>query len=238
MPHITRKEASWFLKLSKKEYKWTIKSNPGPHPLHKSVPLGLILRNYLNVATTLKEAKTILSDGRVTVDGVIRRDYRFPVGLMDIVAIPESKLFYLMAPNMARFVVPISINEEESKYKLVRIVNKTVVKEGNIQLNLEDGRNILVSREESVNYPTLTTLKIEIPTQRILASYRLIENMYGIIIGGKNIGVHGKIVRIKKAPYKTRKYSIVTIQSKDQMFETNLENVMVIGENSPEIKVE
>lgn len=237
MPHITRKEAPWFLKISKKEYKWTVRVNPGPHPLSKSIPLAIILRDYLNLALTLREAKKIISDGKVAVDGVIRRDYRFPIGLMDIISIPEAKLYYLMAPDRARYMVPIAITEDQSKYKLVRILNKTAVKGGKIQLNLEDGRNILISREESNKYPTLATLKIEIPSQNILAAYPLAENMYGIIIGGKNIGVHGKIVKIRRAAYKVRKYSVVTIQTQNETYETNLENVMVIGENSPDIKV-
>ncbi|ARM75937.1 30S ribosomal protein S4e [Acidianus manzaensis] len=238
MPHITRTQAPWFLKLSKKEYKWTVKSNPGPHALSKSVPLALILRDYLNFTITLREAKTIISEGKVLVDGIPRKDYRFPVGLMDIVSIPSSNLYYLMVPNRARFMLPMPISEEESKYKLVRIMNKTVVKGGNIQLNLEDGRNILINKEDSSKYPTLSTLKIELPSQNILSTYLMNENMYGIIVGGKNTGVHGKIAKIRKSQYKVRKYSIVSIQRQNELYETNLENVMVIGEEKPEIKVE
>ncbi|AWR97295.1 30S ribosomal protein S4e [Acidianus sulfidivorans JP7] len=238
MPHITRTESPWFLKISKKEYKWTVRSNPGPHALTRSIPLALILRDYLNFALNLRESKKIIDEGKVFVDGVIRRDYRYPVGLMDIVSIPSSNLYYLMAPDRARFIVPIPISEEDSKFKLVRIMNKTVVKGGNIQLNLEDGRNILVNAEESKKYSTLSTVKITIPSQSIVNVYPMNENMYGIIIGGKNIGVHGKIVKIKRSQYKVRKYSIVSIQKQNEIYETNLENVMVIGEEKPEIKVE
>lgn len=238
MPHITRKEAPWFLKISKKEYKWTVRPSPGPHSLSKSIPLAIILRDYLNFALTLKEAKRVISEGKVLVDGVVRRDYKFPVGLMDVISIPEVGLYYRMVPNRARYIVPIPITEDQAKFKLVRIMNKTAVKGGNIQLNLEDGRNILVAKEDSVKYLTLATLKIEVPSQKILASYPLVENTYGIIIGGKNVGAHGKVIKIKKAVYKVRKYSIVTIQRDNEVYETNLENVMVIGESTPEIKVE
>lgn len=238
MPHITRFEAPWFLKISKKEYKWTVRANPGPHPLSKSIPLSLILRDYLKVATTLSEAKKVISEGKVYVDGIVRKDYRFPVGLMDIISIPSAGLYYVMFPDKSRYISPKQISESEAKYKLVRIMNKTMIKGGKLQLNLEDGRNILVNKEDSSKYPTLSTLKIEIPSQNIISVYPLVENMYGIIIGGKNTGLHGKIVKIQRAQYKTRKYSIVTIQKDNESYETNLLNTMVIGEQNPEIKVE
>ncbi|BDC19341.1 30S ribosomal protein S4e [Acidianus sp. HS-5] len=238
MPHVTRFEAPWFLRINKKEYKWTVRVNPGPHSLLKSVPLSLILRDYLNVAATLSEAKKVISEGKVYVDGIVRKDYRFPVGLMDIISVPSAGLYYVMLPDNSRYISPKQISETESKYKLIRVINKTIVKGGKLQLNLEDGRNILVNKEDSSKYPTLSTLKIEIPSQNIISVYPLVENMFGIIIGGKNTGLYGKIVKIQKAQYKSRKYSIVTIQKGNESYETNLLNTMVIGEENPEIKVE
>ncbi|ABP94280.1 MULTISPECIES: 30S ribosomal protein S4e [Metallosphaera] len=241
MTHITRLEAPWFLRASKKEYKWTVRASPGPHPLGKSIPLGLLLRDYLAFTSSLKESKKIISDGKVLVDGRVRRDYKYPVGLMDVIAIPHADLYLRIVPDRARLLKPVKISEEESKFKLVRLLNKTLVKGGLLQFNLEDGRNLLISKEstEMFKLPTLTTLKISIPNQEILGVYGFKENVYVMAVGGKNAGIIGQLKRIQTSPYKTRRYSIVVIRSPDgSEYETNLENAMVIGEEKPEVKVE
>ncbi|MBB5253003.1 30S ribosomal protein S4e [Sulfurisphaera ohwakuensis] len=234
MAHITRFEAPWFLNLSKKEYKWTIRANPGPHKLSESIPLALLLKHYLNVAETTREAKRLVVEGKIMVDGRVRKDYKFPVGLMDVISIPSSDLYFRIVPDNIKYLMPVKISKEDAKYKFVRIVNKTTNKNGNIQLNLEDGRNILIPKEKvpEMNYPTLTTLKIEIPSQSIIKSYELSEGKYAIIIGGRNVGLHGVIKTIQYAKYKKRKYSIVTIEQKNgESVQTNLQNVMVIGDS-------
>ncbi|MEJ2776612.1 30S ribosomal protein S4e [Sulfolobus sp. SCGC AB-777_L09] len=234
MAHITRFEAPWFLKTSKKEYKWVVRANPGPHKLQESIPLAILLKHYLNIAETTREAKRIIFDGKVLVDGRVRKDYKYPVGLMDIVEIPSADIYLRIIPDNTRFLVPIKISKEDAKYKFVRIINKTIVKNGNLQLNLEDGRNILIPKEKisEYNYPTLTTLKIEIPDQNIVNKYDIKEGNYAIVVRGKNVGLMGKIKAIQWAKYKRRKYTIVTLEGKDSStFQTNLINVMAIGES-------
>ena len=74
--HMKRLNAPRTLKLHKKEKKWTIRANPGAHPLEKSIPLGLIIRDYLNLSDTLSETKNIISNGEILVDGEKRKNYK------------------------------------------------------------------------------------------------------------------------------------------------------------------
>ncbi|MBW9140599.1 MAG: 30S ribosomal protein S4e [Candidatus Aramenus sp.] len=241
MVHVTRYSAPWFLRISKKEYKWTVRVSPGPHSLQASIPLSLFLRDYLKVAINLREAKNIISAGKVLVDGRVRRNYRYPVGLMDVVSIPSADLYFRIVPDNARYMRAVQVQKEEAGFKLARVLDKRIVKGGNIQLNLDGGRNIQLAKDKASEYkfPTLTTLKIAIPNQEVLGYYEVKEGNYAVIIGGKNVGRHGTIAKIQKATYKTRRYSIVTIQTKDgNTYETNLENIMVIGNEQPEIKVD
>jgi len=233
MVHITRFEAPWFLQISKKEYKWTVRANPGPHKLSESIPLALLVKHYLKMAETTREAKRIIFSGKILVDGRVRKDYKYPVGLMDVVAIPSIDKYYRVVPDNTRFLKLVEITKEDAKYKFVRIINKTTVKHGNLQLNLEDGRNILVTKEKisEMNYPTLTTLKIELPSQNTVKTYEIKEGKYAIIIGGRNVGLYGIIKSIQYANYKRAKYSIVTIEQKNgETVQTNLQNVMAIGD--------
>ncbi|MEM0173711.1 MAG: 30S ribosomal protein S4e [Sulfolobaceae archaeon] len=241
MAHITRFEAPFFLAISKKEYKWTVRASPGPYKLSESIPLAIFLRDYLKIATTLREARRIIAERKVLVDGKIRTDYKFPVGRMAVVSIPAVHEYYRVIPHPVKFLWPIKITSEEAKYKYVRIMNKTIVKGGLLQLNLEDGRNILVPKEKfsEYNLPTLTTLKIELLSQNIIDVFPLKEGSYAIIIGGKNVGIHGIIKSIQYAKYKRKKYSIVTLETKDnKIYQTNLINVMSIGKEKSDMRLE
>ncbi|MEM0131366.1 MAG: 30S ribosomal protein S4e [Saccharolobus sp.] len=239
MVHIKRFEAPWFLALSKKEYKWVVRPSAGPHPISRSIPLAILVRDYLKIAETLKEAKRIIFEGKIFIDGKVRKDYKYPVGLMDIVSIPSSDLYFRIIPDNVRFIGLSKITKDEAKYKYVRVLNKTTLKKGIIQLNLEDGRNILVDKEVSKKYKTLDTLKIELPSQNIIDSYDISEGSYVILVGGKNVGLHGIVKSIVKSSFKSRKYSVVTIQGKDgNTYQTNLINVMSIGRDKPDMRLD
>ena len=62
-----------------------------------------------------------------------------------------------------------------------QIKNKTTIKDGLTQLNLHDGRNIVLKKEESnvTRYSTHDTVKISIPDQKILEKYELKIGNYG-----------------------------------------------------------
>ena len=73
---------SW--KVKKKYVKFISKPNPGPHKIDVSMPLNVIMRDVLGYAENQREVKFILENKNVMVDGIRRRDPRFPVGLFDV----------------------------------------------------------------------------------------------------------------------------------------------------------
>lgn len=233
MVHFTRFEAPGFLAVNKKEYKWVVRPSPGPHRARFSVPLAVVLRDQLKVATSIKEVKAIVSQGKVLVDGRIRKDYRYPIGVMDVIAIPSASLYFRAMPHPTDYITLVKITSEDATYKLVKVANKTTLTGKRTQLNLDDGRNILVNEEKAKSIHTRDTLKIELPSQNIIGHLEMKEGAYGIITGGKNVGAHGKISSIKKAQYKVDAYSLVTVENQaGYKYETNLKNVMVIGEEN------
>jgi len=97
--HMKRLNAPRTVRLHRKERVWTIRTSPGPHSLKQSIPLGLIIRDYLKLTDTLKEAKRVISNGEIYVDGKIVKSYKHPCGLMDVITIPTIKKitdFYLI----------------------------------------------------------------------------------------------------------------------------------------------
>ena len=93
--HLKRLAAPRTVKLHRKEKTWTVKPSPGPHPLDKSVPLCLIVRDYLGLCDTYKEAKRIIANGDILVDSIKRKNHKFPCGLMDTISIPKFRGFSL-----------------------------------------------------------------------------------------------------------------------------------------------
>ncbi len=240
--HQKRIAAPRLWTIKRKTGKFTVKTRPGPHLTKKSIPLQIILRDVLKHAKTAKEVKHILHQGSVMVDGVIRRERRYPVGLMDVLEIPPIKGVFRMVPDESHGLWLHSIPAKDAKHKHCRIENKTTLKNGNLQLNLHDGRNIRIpitnpnSPVEDV-FKTRDILKISIPTQKILSLIKFEEGAEAIVIDGRNVGKSGKIIAINKrhGPHS----STVTLESTDgTKFDTDIDYVFPVGEGIPLKEVE
>ena len=239
---LKRKPAPKFWPLHRKEFTWVVKPNPGPHSSNKCMPLAIILRDVLDFAETRKEAKMIVAQGKVLVDGKVRRSDDFPVGLMDVVSFPENASSFCVLPSYKGLILN-PIKEEESKFKLCRIEDKKVVNGGHVQICLHDGSNITIKVADSKNpqedvYETLDTVKIGLPEREVLEHIRMKEKDSALITGGKNVGKFGKIVEIEKTEGKKRRNALVTIEddSKNRC-QTTLEFVFAIGEAQPIISL-
>jgi len=239
---LKRKPAPKFWPIHRKEFVWIVKPSPGPHSLQNCLPLTIVLRDILKFAKTRKEAKTIVSQGKVYVDGKVRREDHFPVGLMDVIFISAIDNYFRIVPSRKGLILhPIS--KEESNFKLCRIENKKVVENGHVQLNLHDGSNILVKvadpkKPQEDTYKTLDTVKISLPESQILEQVKMKKNDFAIITSGKNIGKHGKIIEIEKTKGKKRTNALVTIEDKKgNRYQTILNFVFAIGEGQPLISI-
>jgi small subunit ribosomal protein S4e len=234
--HLKRKPAPKLWPIHRKEAVWTVMSKSGPHSRSGSVPLALIVRDMLGLAKTGKEAKNIISQGKIMVDGKVRLDERFLVGLMDVVSIVDAKKSYRVLPSKKGLML-FPIKSDEAVFKLYRIEDKTIVKGGQLQLDLHDGTCSLIgagnsqSSEEDA-YQTLDVLQLSIPERELLGHTKLTVGANAIVIGGKNMGKIGKITTIDKKPNQKRRDTIVTIEDKNGgQFQTILDFVFILGDN-------
>lgn len=240
--HLKREAAPWFWPIHRKRFHWALKPSPGPHPINRCLPLTLIVREILGFARTRREAKRIISEGKILVDGKVRRDDLFPVGLMDVVSIPEiGKHFRVLPCKDGLRLHPIGA--EEAKFKLCRIEGKVAVKGGNVQLNMHDGRNFLIRVKDPQNpvedvYRVFDTLKISLESREILEHLRLAEGSFAIFTGGKNMGRYGNIISIERKAGGKKERSLVTIKdSHGETYQTTLNYVFVIGDEEPRISL-
>ncbi len=230
---LKRKPAPRFWPIHRKEFSWVVKPSSGPHSLENCLPLSLVLRDILGVAKTRKEAKMIISQGKVYVDGKVRRKDDFPVGLMDVISIPDlNKFFRIMPFHKGLFLNPVI--KKETSFKLCRVEDKTTVKNGCVQIALHDGSNLLIKVADpsyrEIVYETFDTLKLSLPEKQVMDHLKTKEGNLAVITGGKNIGKQGRIVEIEKAEAKKRRNALVVIEDeKGNRYQTILNFVFSIG---------
>ncbi|MCJ7696939.1 MAG: 30S ribosomal protein S4e [Thermoplasmata archaeon] len=227
--HLKRLAAPRVLRLHRKERAFTIRAAPGPHPLELAIPIGLVVRDYLGLCDTYKEARKIVSNGDILVDGVKRKNIKFPCGLMDVISIPKMRknVRILFDRNGKLTLVPIS--ESDAEWKLCRIQNKTIVKGKKVQLNLHDGKNKLVEKDE---YKTGDVLKISFKENKIDDVYRFDKGTVSMIIGGTHIG---EIASIDEIQVVTSSKPNLAKMKGEKEFSTIAEHVFPIGKTKPAI---
>ena len=229
--HLKRLATPRTVRLHRKEKTWTIKSSPGPHPLDKSIPLGLIIRDYLGLCDTYKEAKRAIASGDVLVDAVKRKNHKFPCGLMDVVSIPKLKKNFRVLFDRKGKLTLVPISAKDAEWKLRRIENKTIVKGNKIQLNFHDGKNKLVKKDE---YKTGDVLKISLADNKISDVFKFDKGNVSMIIDGSHVGQMANIEDIQIVS--SSKPNLAKMKG-DKEFSTLAKYIFPIGKIKPIIKL-
>jgi len=236
--HLKRLPAPVYWPIHKKEFQWTVKPKPGTHSAGRCFPLLLVLRDVLGLAKTKREAKSLISEKQIKVDGRFVPEYDFPVGIMDVIEIPKMNKAYRVLPSSHAILTLHSIDGKERSFKLCKIVGKTSIKGGRLQLNLHDGRSILIKRPEETKekYGTSDVLRVSLPKAKILGQVKLRKGVPAIVTGGKNIGIVGKVSDIKEE--KEGQQKIVTLDGAGgQKLKTIIEYAFAVGEEEPWISL-
>ena len=109
---------------------------------------------------------------------------------MDVVSFPSTKEAYRIIFNKQGKLSSIKIDGKEASQKICKIVGKTPIKGGKIQLNLFDSRNIIIDKND---YSVGDSLLIEVPSQKIISHFKLEKGASIILTAGKHISMEGKI---------------------------------------------
>jgi small subunit ribosomal protein S4e len=226
--HLKRLPAPRSWTIPRKTDFWIVRPSPGPHGLGDCVPIGSILRDMLKVCDTAREARRILNGRGIRVDGRVVTDPKFPVGLMDVLELAETKAHYRMLVNTRGRMTLVGIDDAEAKWKLCRVEDKTTVRGGKTQLNLHDGRNVLLPKDA---YKTGTTLKIHVPDQKVVEHYELAKGASVLVTGGQHVGQIAQVLDVVRT--RNTRANIVTLQ---EGFSTEIDKVFVVGTRGPAIK--
>jgi small subunit ribosomal protein S4e len=239
LAHLKRLPAPWFWPIHRKEFVWAPKPNPGAHETSSCLPLELVLRDDLGQAETRREVAAILASGKVRVDGRVRRDKNFPVGIMDVVELADANVAYRVLPVVGRGLSLIRIPKDEAKFKLCKVLRKSTEAKGLVQFGMHDGRNLTLAPTdaEASHYSTNDTLRLSVPTQRVLGHIKFEKGNSALVMAGRNLGRTGQIAEIQKGT--ATRPAMVTIESSNgSKIDTIVEYTFVVGTDKPTIKLE
>lgn len=216
--------------ISSKEDFWAPKMQPGAHPAERSVPLITVVRDILSYADTSREAKVIINERKLKVDGEVETEKNAPIGLMDVISFDDLDEHYRLLLDQHGKVHLVPIEEGRENWKLVRIEDKKTIEGGKTQYNLHDGRNLILDEPDA--YKTKEVLKISVPSQKIIESFEFKEGNMALIIGGKHIGEVGTLK--EHEIIKSSKPNLVHLEGGISTIEDYL---FIIGEEKPEISI-
>ena len=208
--------------LTRKTDVWISRPRPSGHPIERCMALGVVLRDVLGVAQSMREAKRALATRRILVDGRVTTDMRRGVGVMDVLSVGDDHYRCILDGNgKLRYV---SISAKDAGLKLCRVDGKTTIKCGVTQLNLHDGRNMLV--DDANKYNTMDTLVVEVGSQKVKKHHKFETGANCYLIGGSHIGSTA-----------TMSEYVVKRSSKDNEvlfgdFGTIVDHVFVVGDAS------
>jgi small subunit ribosomal protein S4e len=215
--------------ITKKTHAWIAKTSPGPHSAENSIPLLVVVRDMLKLVDNAREAKRILYEGKVLVDGKVQKDYKLPIGIFDVIAVPIIDQQYRMLKD-EKGMFYLSALEAGNVRKLARIENKTFLKGKKQQLNLSDGSNKLAEGDYKVG----DSLVLSLPNKDIEDRIGFEIGNLAMVVGGKHSGQTGKIKEI--ITVKSSQHNRIII-SGDEEFETIKDYVYMIGIDQPVIKL-
>ncbi len=176
----------------------------------------------------------LINQGKVLVDGKPRTDERYSVGLMDVVELPDADSYYRVLPEHGGRFILHPVNKEEAGYKLCRIIGKTTVKGGATQLNLHDGRNVLLTDDDDT-YAVNDTVRLSIPEQEITDHIEFKPGVRVVITGGRSQGQYGILIGLGSEPGNKRTATIRTPENED--VRTLAKYVFAVGSETPMISL-
>ncbi len=226
--HLKRVTSPKTWSLSRRERVFVTRPKPSGHPLSQGMPLGVVMRDTLNLASTMSEVKKILNNKDVLVDGKRRKDHRFLVGLFDTISFPTLHKYYRVTLNENSHLTLIPIKAEEAALKPCKIVGKSVVPGGKVQFHLHDGRNVFAA-ETKEKSTVGDTVVLTLPDQKIHKVLPLKAGMMIFLHAGKNAGQKGYLHSV------TGHEAIYTSDS--QEIGTVKKYLFVIGEKEPVVTI-
>ena len=201
------------------------------HGTSKGISLLFLLRDVLKLVKTRKEARYMTLNGMVKVNNKIRKDENFPVQVFDSLSLSQRNdpagpdkaniiLNYKLEIVNRKFTL-LEISAKDAESKIVKISGKKILGKGKVQMNLDDGQNIISGDKFSVGDSVVLNTK----TDKIEKILPLKEGAKVEIVVGKHAGEKGELVGFEEL-VRGRDYKI---KLEDKTVSLPYKTILVIG---------
>ncbi|MDE1845769.1 MAG: hypothetical protein KGH53_00585 [Candidatus Micrarchaeota archaeon] len=218
--HMKRLASPNYMKLERKQSKFILKPMPGRHTLDSSVALATFLIEKLGVAKTAAEARNAIINGKVEINGRVRKNQKYPIGLGDVVKLIPSDESYLITVGKYGTFEGKKLGKGEGK-RTLKVLGKYIMKGKKQMIRLNNGNIVHFDKEVSVNDSVI------IENRKISKVLRLEKGAHCMVMKGVHAPEVGKISEIKQGT--ALRDTTIKIESKEGSFETIVDNILVIG---------
>jgi len=216
---------NWFLDKCKGVY--ATRPSTGPHKLRECLPLTTLLRQRLKYALNGMESLKICRDksNNIKVDNKVRRDHRFPLGLMDVVTIDKTGENFRILYDVKGRYQAVRIEKKEAQLKLCKVIRKSLGKNKVPYIVTHDGRTI---RYPHPDIKQNDSVKLNLESGEVDGVIKFENGASVFVKGGNNIGRVGVLQSIEAHQ---GSYDIAHVKdSLGRAFATRKDNIFVIGE--------
>jgi len=220
---------SWPVK--KKNITFIGKPNPGSHKRKYVVSALILLREQIGYAATSKEAKQIIYNEEVLLNGKRITDIKTPCGIFDIFEIKKTSEKYIILFDK---VGKINLVSTKDDLIYLRIASKKVLSADKFQLNFMNGYNLLIDKKTFTGIKVQDTIVFDYNKKKIMSTLNLKAGNFVYIFDGKfkgNFGILKEIINNHGVSKET-----VTLEIDGKENTTIKEFCYVIGSKKEDLK--
>jgi small subunit ribosomal protein S4e len=212
--HVTRQNINKSWPIARKGTKYIVVPSHSPND---GLPLLIIMRDILEIVKTRKELNRILYEKKVEVNDKPVRNDNYTLLLFDTLSLKGQNKFYKVNYTEGGKLGVEEIKEKDVGEKISKVISRKILKGNRMQLNFNDGRNILSKEKVKIGDSVIIKLK-EGKIEKVLP---IKEKAKVLIIKGKHRGHSGEITKVedKKAE----------IKSEGKILETKTDELIVLN---------
>ncbi len=206
--HLTRAQSSRKLPVKRKGTKYIARALSHKN---ESVPVVVAVRDILKLAGTAREVKYMIQKKLLKINGKEVKDMKESIRIFNIFTAGGKNYRLSILPSKRFF-----LSETNESKRVVKVVGKTLLKNGAVQLNLHDGTNILEKEKTRIN----DSLEIDF-SGKIVGKIAFEKGKNAFVFSGKSAGKFGKLEEVNGGKAK--------IKLEEKTVELNKSHLIVTG---------
>ncbi len=188
------------------------------HEKASAIPLVVVFRDILKLVEKRKELKTLINDKDILVNNKIVRELNFPILLFDTISIPRIKKYYKAVYSKFKKISFVEINENESFFKIYKVIDKRILPKRKVQINLVNGENLFYDKPVDPGASIILNTK----ERKVSKVLKLSKGAKMMVIRGKYLGLVGQFINNPEGK------RFIEIKLEDKIVNLRPRDVMVV----------